>query len=895
MRALVGHSRRVPLRAFVRSSRGAACISRHWKLHKAHLGVNAPRFDAIACAGSHRAASSLAASAQKLHEAFFGQEVIAKLAEEADAPVDQEAFLVRLRQELATSGLAVSEELEVVIAGESLVPGPGRKHVSVTTPTGPGGGPATRSVKMMLPSIEDISELLAERQQGNPGGAMKPEEIADVLEKYLQEKLLGKAADHVALLAAWGPKTLGDASGEFAEIVALVSESLGAHKAALKLAKEDFQFEVPRRHAGRECLVMPPSNFALLGLKDALHVLLEGFRVLLVVQPRFFPHFKEIKDDLVACGLPQDMVEVIPGITPEADPDVLHEVLKNVDRLQFTGSSAMYKALVKKAYELGNLRLEHGGEVSGLNKVRLDGISVEHPAAAAGSAWAAMANNGELCTSASLLEFDPATGDTAEKVKAALEAHSFRLGKDPEDAQLDVLLKEGKTSKLEVMTKEPEGGFREWWEKTLLAVPQAGSPNVRTNQSLGHLVVAPTIERAVSLGVAEDASCIYCVSPPGGPETPSARAGTTGCKLPESAFGGMKSHTFAVAGDHDGVGSLQTLLNTVRRRGASWRDQEEVRAEYELTENAEMLLEFLGPQDQKNFPQQISNVLEVFAAFEPKVGPPYPGQALVGAEGRSQLVTLKALRAVRKSLLIPRGVGLPEEIVKMAILSEMSPLREFPIDLHLLEAQQKGKLRVTDPLKSFLRVVEKRLAWRLHYHADVAAMASALHASEYPPYFFCVKDRHVLPLDVLMAVAEKGGYFYEGLPTDALSLFRMLTCTQAWTVACTEAQVGEAKAVLEQTWQSVALREEPHTAPTFVQPTRREADIGGGFNAGLDPDDKDWGMLSDEDSSDSDDEDTPQAAVAGDKAAAPAAAKAETAEAKTSAAPAAAAAKAETK
>merc|ERR1719148_91674 len=83
------------------------------------------------------------------------------------------------------------------------------------------------------------------------------------------------------------------------------------------------------------------------------------------------------------------------------------EALPNVDRLQFSGSSAVFKSLVTKAFELGNLRLEHAGEVSGLNKVRLDGVSASHPAVVAGSAFAAMANNGELSTSASLIEFDP--------------------------------------------------------------------------------------------------------------------------------------------------------------------------------------------------------------------------------------------------------------------------------------------------------------------------------------------------------------------------------------------------------------------------------------------------------------------------------------------------------
>jgi len=299
----------------------------------------------------------------------------------------------------------------------------------------------------------------------------------------------------------------------------------------------------------------------------------------------------------------------------------------------------------------------------------------------------------------------------------------------------------------------------------------------------------------------------------------------------------------------------------VKRRGASWRDQEEIKAKYELSDLAEDLLGFLSPKDQSTFPQEISNVLEVYAALEPKVGKPYPGQPLVGGDGKSQLVTLKALKPSRKSLLIPKGVGLPDDLVKLALYCEMSPLKEIPVDLHLMEAARSGKLRVTDPLKSFLKTVERQLNWRVHYHEDVDAMASWLRSSEYPPYFFCMKDKHLVALDVLQAVVEKGGYLYEGLPSDPLGVFRMMTTTQAWTVSCTESQVAEATAALQKAWVNAGLREEAHESPELVKPTKRDMDIGGGFNAGFDPEgDKDWGELSSDDSSSSSssDEDEPQ-------------------------------------
>lgn len=834
----------------------ARTLARRAGLPKAPCGLQlfASSFRAAAAAATPKpTVSALGAASKRLRDAVKGREVTAQIVAEADATVDRAKVLDRLSRELRES----DEELEVMLLGSAL-PSAERKMVTAKTPTGPGGASACRTVRMPLPTADDISRLISTRKEQ---AVPKAEDMSQILEKYLTEKVVGKASDHVALLTAWGPKAIADSEGEFAEVAALLRLSLTAYKETLQSSKQDFQFELNRTGEGRECLVMPPSNFALLGLKDAFHMLLKGFRILLIVQPRFFPHFREVQLDLADCGLPEGVLEVLPGITPEADPAVLHEALRLVDRLQFTGSSAMFKSLVLKALDLGNLRMEHAGEVSGLNKVLLDGVSISHPAVARGTAWAAMANNGELCTSASLVEFDPSTGDSADLVKSSVleqAQSSFKLGRDPADVELDVLLRDGKSEALEVLTEEPASGFTEWWEKTILAVPRDSSVQLRTNQSLGHCIYAPSIEKAVAAGVKQDASNIYCVGLPEDASMPSARAGTTGAKLPESVFGGMKTHTYAVAGDHDGVGSVQTLFDNVKRRGPNWRDQEEAYAEYELTEVAEMLIEFLSPRDQQTFSRQIASVLEVYSGFMPEVVEPYGGQGLVGSDGKSQLVTLQALRPSRKSLLIPRGVGLPEDIVRIALLCEMSPLQELPVDLHLLGAAQVGSLRVTDPLKSFLRVVEKHLKWRIHYHSDAEALATGLRAAEYPPYFLCIKDRHLLPLDVLKAVAEQGGYLYEGLPSDALSIFRCMTASQAWTVACTEEQVPTARAELEKAWQSVGLRKEPIESPEIIQPKPRDMDIGGGFGgaggfgggAPFGDDGSNWDELSDDDDSD---------------------------------------------
>jgi len=788
--------------------------------------------------------STIRASAMSLRDAFGSREKIAEIAKEADAPFDDSKVIARVASELESK--SDHEEIDVLLLGEALTSSPDRRQLTVTTPCGPSGGPAVRKVRMNLPAVEDMKRLLDQRKEED-SKFKGSTEINEFVEKFLKEKYYGRRDDHVAQIAVWGPKAVGDAQGEFSEIGALIRLSLEACKAAATADLSHFEPNLVGH--GKECLVIPPANFAFLGVKDMMLMLLQGFRVVAVVQPRFFVHYREIQRDLEELGLPKGVVDIVPGITPDADPAVLHEVLKRVDRLQFTGSSMMFKSLVSKAFELGNLRLQHAGEVSGLNKVRLDAVSVSHPAAAQGSAWAAMANNGELCTSASLIEFDPATGDTAEKVKEVLEAQKFELGRDPANTSLDILLKDGKTEALEVKTDVGADGFREWWEKTIFAVPQGGSPNVNTNNSLGHCIFAPTIGRAVELGTAEDASCVYMVGVQADTSLPSARAGTTGCKVPESVFGGMKSYTYAVAGDHDGVGSVQTILTAVKHRGASWRDGQDVRAEYPLTETAELLSDFLQPRAQTAFHQILSNVLEIYKAFEPEVSLPYDGQPLSTGEGRSQLVTLQALRPSRKHLLIPRGVGLPEEIVKVAILQEMSPLRELPVDLHLI-SPQAGKLRVTDPLKSFLRVVEKRLSWRVHWHDQIEELTAYVGSAGYPPYFFCVKDKHLLPVDLLSAVNKQGGYMYEDFPGDALSIFRMMTAMQAWTVSCVPSQVAEATEVLKKAWQQVGLRGETLDKPELIMPTRRD-DVGGGFgDLGYDPsDDKDWAELESDDES----------------------------------------------
>ena len=76
-----------------------------------------------------------------------------------------------------------------------------------------------------------------------------------------------------------------------------------------------------------------------------------------VVQPRFFSHFREVQQYFSDLGLPKGMLEILPGITQA------QVVAQGGLCLQFTGSSAMFRGLASKAYDLGNFGLQQVGEV----------------------------------------------------------------------------------------------------------------------------------------------------------------------------------------------------------------------------------------------------------------------------------------------------------------------------------------------------------------------------------------------------------------------------------------------------------------------------------------------------------------------------------------------------
>lgn len=685
--------------------------------------------------------SPLRTATEGLRDAFFSRKAIESLASKWDAA--EEAG--RAGAEAAMASFGTKPPL-------SFLPPEGRKQITVSSYT----NASTETIS--LPNASDLQAILDKTVSD-----FLPAERLEKLEKFM-EKFQEDAAWNIAMIASWEQKTFAAAASEYAQVGCTIQMALQAFRAGIN--SENLQFEAVSPKMGKLCLVIPPSNAALLALKDAIHMTLEGYRVVLVCQPRFFAHFQAIEAQFRECGL--DCIDIVPGLCSDADPTVLDTVLSKADRLQYTGSSETFRSLRSRAFEIGNRSLSAAGQVSGINKVELHGVSVTHPAPKAGVTWAATANHGELCTSASLVEFDPAV-DTAEQVKNAF--HDVAL--DAGDFSAPLLSRQD-TRPFEVLTDTDQWPTN-WWDKRILASPHGAYP-LNTSHSLGHCIYAKTLTDAYTKAVSSSASNVYLASCPDNP--PYHRVGTTGEQIPFSCFGGMRTHMQGVQGDHHGVGTLQHLLSPLKRRDPSWKDKEETFYEYTLSDRAEDMMTFIELKDQQAFVDVISSYLEVLRTFHPEVLGPYKGQPLVQGEGFSQLYTVKAWRKTNLHVLVPNG-DLPEDIAKLAVLWEMTPLPGGSVTMHVsIPDERIGRLK--DPLKSFVKCV-KKLGWIVNQHKGKSW--DGIGALEKPSYFVGLSEVRLLPDEIIKKVIENGGQLQEGIPSEPFALMRMLTSTQAITCA----------------------------------------------------------------------------------------------------------------
>merc|ERR1719316_1209512 len=241
---------------------------------------------------------------------------------------------------------------------------------------------------------------------------------------------------------------------------------------------------------------------------------------------------------------------------------------------------------------------------------------------------------------------------------------------------------------------------------------------------------------------------------------PQPRVGTTGAKIPENVFGGMKTATFSIGGNHDGVGTVQTSLHHARVNFAALA-QKDPRSTYEMTETAEQLLSFLLPQQQVAFLKQLHYQLT-----------------------QSEI---------------------PDELIKQAVLSEMAPFKDSAT-LHYFKPD--GVMKVKDPMKSFLRMAERTLGWTVKEHAGYDALNAWVTDAADPVYFYAAHEKRIIPGSFLAAVASRGGFVYSGFSTDPVENFSRATTTQAWTVGVAAAEEAEgAKALLRQVYREECLKD----------------------------------------------------------------------------------------
>jgi len=695
-----------------------------------------------------RAQSAATLAALQVRNGVLSEESIKAISSEADRGVHDLPAFTALRAAEARRADPVH---------------PGQTPVSI--PNGDG----TPLLSLPVPSPEEVqSHFRLNKVPSFQTGKLAAAGVEKLISNLDRSKV-------VAQISLWGCKTFADAAGE-------VDEVLGLLGLLAKTCQGDLLYNF--QGAGKHALVLPATNFPLLALKDIAYLALQGFKVTLAVQPRYFRIYADIR-----AVWPH--FDLLPLVTRPAEQALL-SASTHVAALRFTGNSKLFKQLVTYAVRAGNVDLDYGGEISGINKtVIADSVSAAEtdPVVVQGLHWSITANNGELCSSTSVVE----SGLSADRVAKLAEAILARDAQ-PEmygDWSARLLRRADKQAGVNI---EETSAPREYWDKTAQFAPLGHAP---THDALTHCVYAATLREALTLGVTDvHASNVYVCATGG-----LARVGTTGAKIPEAIFGSMKTYTNSVGGNHDGVGSVQWLLSLVRMR----RMQKESYTHLDnLPDRVEELLDFLPAESRQKFLKELGSITDVFTVFakDPEVHGPYPGQPLVSGEGHTSVVGLKAIRSTLKKFLL---IGAPDEaVIKTLAVELLSPFRAMsPPVIHVLVDQRAPQLQ--DPLKSFLRFAEKKLKLRVEIHSDWEAVAATVRSEPIAPYFYGSVKKSLLPKEVLAAVAERGGFVYEGVPACPLGVFRQHTTSQSWAAGVTEG-VEEAKSLLREVYSRECLK-----------------------------------------------------------------------------------------
>ena len=605
----------------------------------------------------------------------------------------------------------------------------------------------------------------------------------------------------VAQISMWGCKTFSDAAGELDEVLALLELLVKTGDVA---SSQNSGLVCNFQGNGKQALVLPATNFPLLALKDAAYLALQGYSVTLAVQPRYFRIYEDIIK--VWRGEISDIfpVRVLPLVTRQSEPGLLEAVL-HVQALRFTGSSNLFRKLVVHAVKGGNVSLDYGGEISGINKTMiLQGVPETHPVVVEGTHWSVVANNGELCSSTSVIELRDAKAGQALKI--AIENIDQTQGIYG-DWYSKLLKRSDKQQGVRIIVSDSlsdHSSVKEYWDKIAMLAAPGTAP---THDSLTLCVYGPTVRAALEAGVKEKASNLYVCKVQGEINGPGhARVGTTGAKIPESVFGGMKTLTSSLGGNHDGVGTSQWLAALLRVRPS---DSVDSRLELisDLPEKIDALLDFLAPPSRAKFVKELPAVMEIYSLYssKPAIHGPYQGQPLVGgSEGqRTSVVSLKAVKSTAKHFIVRDSVD--EDLVRALAVENLQPFRKEVVCMHLV-----GNGGLVDPMRAFLRFSERQLGVKIFNWKSWEEISVAISEKNepfiVPPYFYACNSE--LPLSLKIAVAERSGFIYKKFPTDPFAIFRQCTTTQAWAVGITSDEVDATRHLLKEIYDKMVIRDD---------------------------------------------------------------------------------------
>lgn len=213
--------------------------------------------------------------------------------------------------------------------------------------------------------LEDVHEACQRAREAQHAWAGRPfSERTKVFKRY-HDRVLENHEEALDIIQLESGKTRYDAFLEVGD-VAVVSRYYAFHgeKATARSSRTGLvpllsQVEVNHVPFGVVGIIAPWNYPLTMAITDAIPALLAGNAV--VIKPSEMTPYSALwaKEQLVASGLPADLLHIIPGDGPTLGPSLI----ESVDYLHFTGSTATGKVVAQQAAEqLIGSSMELGGK-----------------------------------------------------------------------------------------------------------------------------------------------------------------------------------------------------------------------------------------------------------------------------------------------------------------------------------------------------------------------------------------------------------------------------------------------------------------------------------------------------------------------------------------------------